>query len=316
MQIDSMISNMRNRSIMKDKQKTNLKLYDEMEDEEILENFAQECEEELQTQSYSQTQPQPKVQLQEEEVFEWGEDEDDFEEELEEDDEDEEEAEEESLNFNPLLEEDEDDFEEFTEGDLNFDLEFEQESEELDLNDLFNTFSRYMDGLKGEVEANLTSRSPQSVYEERGIDSNQKSGIFMIDMYRMNLPEELDEKIKHKSVIDILNAFEISQEKLEADANERKAALENYMLSLKRKSGESISAYRENIRKLEEFIEEINQMISFIEEFYKAQFKIMKAEQSRIESALKFMKGQDFLKNKIQKKTRTKRSMKKQGEGK
>lgn len=298
MQIESMISDMRNRSIMKDKQKTNLKLYDEIEAEELLEDFEQEAHEAKRLQTQSSLQARAQV---EEEAFEWGEDE---------------ELEEEFEEFAESFYEDFEELEEFDDEDISCDSQFERELEKWNPDDLFGTFSSYMDALKQEAQANLTSRSPQSIYEENEIKSDLKSGIFMVDMYRMNLPDELDEKIKHKSVIDILNAFEISQEVLECDARDRKAALESYMQDLKRKSGESISEYRETIRRLEGFVEEINQMISCVEEFYKAQFKVMKAEQSKIESALQFMKGQDFLKNKIHKKTQTKRSMKKQSEGK
>lgn len=254
MKVDSMICAMREKSIQKEKQKSDLILYQGAKsgkDHFVLEQSLASQKEELLIKETQTPLVAPKV--------------------------------EEKISV-------EEQQEEITRADERVDKRADKE-------EVFDMLEAAIQDIKSKLESDFTIKQPKEIYELHNIDADMKNGILMIDMYRNNMPAEMNEKLKRKSIMDILQAFEISTKDLEQDALQRQEALKSELKELKEYVKESISEKKQRIKKLEKTVTKMKTMISDIEAYYKEQTAIIKEEQMRIDHALKFMKGRKSSKN-------------------
>jgi len=128
------------------------------------------------------------------------------------------------------------------------------------------------------------------IYKNANLQNDMKKTIFMADVYLKALPENLPADIKRESVLNIMEATNISVDELLTDAYKRIDSLNTVVEETNKTSNTIISKNKSTIKDLEVRIKELKALVEERKRFEQDQNTTIEFEVQKIINIVDFIK--------------------------
>lgn len=128
------------------------------------------------------------------------------------------------------------------------------------------------------------------IYRSSRMETDTKRTIFMADVLKTTLPENLPADMKRESVLNIMKVSNINMDDLLNDAYKRIDALNKVLEDTAQTTEEIVQKNESSIRELEARIQELKDMVSARQQFNEEQNSLIEYEIQRVIGIVDFIK--------------------------
>ncbi len=130
----------------------------------------------------------------------------------------------------------------------------------------------------------------EDIYRTNRMETDAKRTIFMADVLKNTLPDNLPIDMKRESVLNIMNVSQINMDQLLNDAYKRIDALNKVMEDTAQTTEDVVQKNEASIRELESRIRELREMVTTRQKFTEDQNSLIEYEIQRVIGIVDFIK--------------------------